>query len=131
METLNIDMTKNIQILFVDDERIFLQVVKKLFTKMGYKNIFCAHSGKEALKVISEKKIDIVFLDLLLPDMKGEIIYDEINALNRNMPIVFMSGQIGLDIDSLQKERKAFAYIQKPFDIEAIKTILKNVSNVI
>ncbi|MBP7652140.1 response regulator [Candidatus Dependentiae bacterium] len=118
------DVGKKLRILFVDDEPLFLKTVEKLFHKIGYENIYIAYSGKEAFEIIKKNELDLVFLDLLLPDMKGEKIYDEIRKLKKDIPIIFMSGQVELNGGILQKEKQAFAYIQKPFDIDKVKIIL-------
>ncbi|MBP7654267.1 PAS domain S-box protein [Candidatus Dependentiae bacterium] len=126
-ENVNIDKINDIKILIIDDEKLFLEIVKKLFNKMCFNNVYLASSGKQALKIINEIDIDVIFLDLLLPDMNGEQIYDEINKLNRAIPIIFMSGQLGLNGDDLKNNKRAYAYVSKPFNMDDIIVLLNSI----
>ena len=58
------------KILIVDDEAPLRNILRKFLEKGGYE-VFDAASGKEALGILEEEHIEVMFLDLLLPDTNG------------------------------------------------------------
>jgi len=63
---------------------------------------------------------------MLLPDMDGEKIFQEMKKMNPEVPIVFISGQIGLEEERM-KEKGVYAFLQKPFDIDEIFGLLNKI----
>ncbi|HPP87786.1 MAG TPA: MASE3 domain-containing protein, partial [bacterium] len=118
---------KSLKILIIDDEKVFAELFAKLL-KHHNCEVQYSTSGADGLKKFQENKFDIVFLDMLLPDMKGENIFQALKKIDKNIPIVFISGQITLEIENL-KNLGAFGFIQKPFDIEEIKKLLIELEN--
>jgi len=57
-------------ILFVDDEKLILRSLKRIFLQSQY-SVFIAESGDEALKILDSKKIDMIISDIKMPDMNG------------------------------------------------------------
>ena len=68
-------------ILLVDDEEMVLEVAGKVLEKLGY-TVFEAQSGKAAVQIFSQNKeaIDLVILDIIMPDMGGGETYDRIKV---------------------------------------------------
>ncbi len=62
---------------------------------------------------------------MLLPNMNGGKIFEEIYKLTQNVPVVFISGKV-LDEKEI-RTKGAFAFIKKPFDIEGIFSILNKI----
>ncbi len=62
---------KSIRILVVDDVPMNLRVAKALFNKIGFKNIFTAGSGKEALELLEKQPVDLILSDMWMPEMNG------------------------------------------------------------
>ena len=69
-------------VLFVDDEDIIIEVAEELFKELGYE-ILIARGGKEAVEIYEKNKdrIDIVVLDMIMPDMSGSLTYDRMNRI--------------------------------------------------
>lgn len=57
-------------ILVVDDEKMIRDMLEKAMNREGY-SVVCAESGEEALEILKDKKIFVMFLDLKLPGMNG------------------------------------------------------------
>src|ERR1019366_8963081 len=78
-------------VLIVDDERINRVLLQAMLRKMGHESI-AASSGKEALVLLSEKRPDMVLLDVMMPDMDG---YETARAMRLVaeglVPIVFLT----------------------------------------
>ncbi|MCP3874557.1 MAG: response regulator [Desulfobacteraceae bacterium] len=121
----------NEKILIVDDEKMILDTCCKMLKKLGYK-VFTADSGQTALKVFNENQneIDLVILDMIMPDMKGGETYDELMKINSTTKVLLSSGySLSGDADQIM-ERGCNGFIQKPFRLqelsEKIREIIEN-----
>jgi len=94
-----------------------------------------ARDGREAIEVYEKYKdsIDLVLLDIVMPNMKGGEVFDRLKEINPEIKVLLVSGY-SIDGEATKiLERGCNGFIQKPFDMkqlsEAIRTILKNDSN--
>ncbi|MBW1943922.1 MAG: PAS domain S-box protein, partial [Deltaproteobacteria bacterium] len=116
------------RILLVDDEALVLDVGGQMLEKLGY-GVVLARSGEEALGVFEEKKgaINMVILDMIMPDMGGGEIYDRLKALNPGVKVLLSSGY---SIDGQASEildRGCDGFIQKPFNIKDISHKIREI----
>src|SRR3990172_4076604 len=81
------------RILCVDDIELNLTILKSALVPNGYK-VVLSESGGEALKIISQQKIDLVLLDINLPDLNGFEVCRRIKEDERyqNIPVVMVTG---------------------------------------
>ena len=105
-------------LLLIDDEEMIIDVGGQMLKKMGYK-IFLAMNGKEALAVYkkNQDKIDMVILDMIMPDMGGGEVFDRLKEMNPGIKVLLSSGY---SIDGQAAEilkRGCDGFIQKPFKI--------------
>ncbi len=116
--------------LIVDDEQYIREVISEVLGMWDIESIE-AEDGKTAIEVSQENKdkIDVVFLDLNLPQMSGTEIYSEINGIIKRDPLfVFISG---FDEESVKEELPKsgrFVFLKKPFTINAIQKIVEQIS---
>jgi signal transduction histidine kinase/CheY-like chemotaxis protein len=115
-------------LLFVDDEDMIIDVGKPMLEKMGYK-VFIAHDGKEAIEVYNKNKgdIDMVVLDMIMPDMGGSEAYDRLKQINPSIKVLLSSGY---SIDGLASEilkRGCDGFIQKPFHMKELSQKLREI----
>ncbi|MFH1672177.1 MAG: response regulator [Pseudomonadota bacterium] len=118
-------------ILLVDDEEIILEVGKGLLEAIGYQALI-AGDGKEAIEIYKENKgkIDVVILDMVMPEMGGGETYDRLREINSDIKVILASGYSidGEASDIL--ERGCNTFIQKPFQLkelsECINKVLSN-----
>ena len=114
-------------ILIVDDEAGMREVISAILEKQGY-NTLTAEDGGQAVSAVGKNKIDLVILDIHLPDKDGVEILEEIKKINKNLPVIMCSGfdDVNLAVESVKSG--AFDYIRKPFDnkelIEKVGTAL-------
>jgi len=103
------------KIILIEDNEKDASGVSEILEAKGYKICRIAN-GKEALKRIKDEKFDLVILDLLLPDIKGEDVCSTLKKkrLYKNIPILVLS--IKDEIEDIQEllERGADDYIIKP-----------------
>jgi two-component system cell cycle sensor histidine kinase/response regulator CckA len=118
-------------ILLVDDEHMILDVGQEILREMGYK-VLLARSGKEAVEVYRKYKdeIDLVILDVVMPDMGGGEAYDRMKEINPDVKVLLSSGySIDGEADGILA-RGCNGFIQKPFTMKElsgkIREILKN-----
>jgi CheY-like chemotaxis protein len=110
-------------ILCIDDDSINLLVLKHLVHSMGY-TIASASSGEEGLAILKNKAIDLVLLDIYMPQMDGFETAAAIRALHVGMPIVFISAG---EVEQLADKMKKLAiqhFLPKPVNKELLQEVL-------
>ena len=81
------------RILVVDDERDFVAWERSLLEKDGHE-VCCAESGTAALQALETFKPDLVFLDILLPDLDGHVVHELIQE-RASVPVILVSAMAG------------------------------------
>lgn len=111
------------RILVVDDEANMRLVLKTMLKKEGYE-VVTAAEGREALRLLKEKKIAAVVTDLKMPGLDGMELLDQIMADDPSLPVIMMTayGTVANAVDALKKG--AFDYLTKPFDRDEIKAVI-------
>ena len=115
-------------VLFVDDEEMIIDVGRAVLEKLGYE-VLTAKSGKEAIEIykINPKKIDMVILDMVMPDMGGGDTYEKLRDINPDIKVLLSSGY---SIDGQAGEilsRGCDGFIQKPFDIKILSLEIRKI----
>jgi PAS domain S-box-containing protein len=115
-------------VLLVDDEDSIVDVGEEILHMMGYQ-VLSARSGKEAVELYQKNQatIDIVVLDMIMPEMGGEETYDKLKEINPKVKILLSSGY---SIDGKAKEileKGCDGFIQKPFTIEELSQKIREV----
>ncbi len=115
-------------ILLVDDEEIITIVGKEMLSTLGY-NVFTAKSGKEGIQTYAEhqKQIDLVILDMILPEMGGGDIFDTLKKINPKIKVILSSGYSINGEAAEIMERGCDGFIQKPFKMEELSRKLREV----
>lgn len=98
-------------ILIVDDDIHIGNALEDLLIKEGY-FVLRAYSGTEALLVLSNKKVDLVLLDLMLPGLSGEDVLTEI----KDIPVIVLSAKVDVDDKVSLLLSGAVDYVTKPFN---------------
>jgi two-component system cell cycle sensor histidine kinase/response regulator CckA len=117
-------------ILVVDDEEYILNAAKAMLTELGYE-VLLADGGKEALRVFDENKdrIQLLILDLIMPDMGGERVYDRIKSIRPDIRIILSSGySIEGQAESILK-KGCDSFIQKPYNLNQLAKKIKAILN--
>jgi CheY-like chemotaxis protein len=112
-------------LLLVDDEEAIRHIGQELLEDMGYK-VLLAKDGKEAVVIYEKKRdeIDIVLLDIMMPNMGGSEAYDRLKAMNPKVKVLLWSGANvdGLAADMLKRGCNGF--IHKPFSVKKLRTTI-------
>ncbi len=108
-------------ILLVDDENMILDVGEQMLKRIGYR-VITARNGKEAIKLykIHKDEIDLIILDMIMPEMSGQEAFEHFRKFNPEVRIMLSSGYSieGQAQDILEKGCNGF--IQKPFSLEEL-----------
>jgi len=115
-------------VLLIDDEDIIVEVGTQLLESLGYK-VFIARSGREAIDVYREnkEKIDVIILDMIMPDMSGSDTYDRLREINPDSKIILSSGY---SINGQAAEilgRGCNGFFQKPFNLEQLSQKIREI----
>ena len=106
---------RNITVLVVDDEKSLLDFVRHNLEERGYQT-FTAANGLEALAIFQQESIDLVILDVMMPDMNGLETIRRIRE-NSTVPIIVLSA-LGEEKDKIQAlNLGADDYLTKPFGV--------------
>ena len=112
-----------LSILIAEDNLINQKVAQSIFKNIGYE-IDIAKNGKEAVEMMEQGKYDVVFMDLLMPEMDGYQATRQIRKSGHTLPIIAMSA----DEDDLTRKAAFEAgmndYVMKPARVENIKQLL-------
>jgi two-component system chemotaxis response regulator CheY len=119
-------MDNNIKtVLIVDDVKEIQDYLSQLLIGMGFWSIDCASTGKEAFDFLSQKRYDIIFLDIELPDSNGKEMLDRISYEYTDSKVVMCSGHNTLENVKQTWEMGAKGFVSKPFDEAKVSTIIK------
>jgi len=115
-------------VLLVDDEDMIIEVGQGIIEKLGYQALI-AKSGKEAIEIYQKNRdrIDMVILDMIMPDMGGGETHDKLKEINPDIKVLLSSGYSinGQANDIL--ERGCDGFIQKPFNIEKLSKKMREI----
>lgn len=106
------------RILIVDDSPVDLQMVMSCL-KNQYQ-VIAATNGREALDLLQHSKVEVVLLDVTMPDMDGYQVCSKIREANQHLQIIFLSANDGLDEILKGYDVGGNDYVTKPFSPEIL-----------
>ncbi|MBW2346716.1 MAG: PAS domain S-box protein [Deltaproteobacteria bacterium] len=117
-------------VLIVDDEEVVLEVGAGMLRTLGYR-VLSASSGKEAIRMVETHgdEIDLVILDLIMPDMNGGQVFDAIQSLAPELKVLLSSGYSVNGEAQKILARGCNGFIQKPFDLAELSRKLRELLN--
>jgi CheY-like chemotaxis protein len=117
------EIKEGLNILIAEDNIINQKVVKVLFKNLGYE-IDIVSNGKEAIKTINKKKYDIVFMDIMMPEMDGLEATREIRAKGYKLPIIALTADLGNKTKKSAYDAGINEFIGKPIKSDELKKIM-------
>jgi len=112
------------QILIVDDDINLNKTLSDIFRRQGYEPTVILR-GRDALDTVGKKSFDIALLDLKLEDMPGMEIMREIKRNHPDIECIVLTGHSSTDSTIEAIKLGAYAYIQKPYGMEQLLTIIR------
>jgi DNA-binding response OmpR family regulator len=121
---------KTRRVVYIEDEQEMIDLVRLILSRKGYE-VIGANGGREGLDAVRQKLPDLILLDLMMPDMDGWDVYQQIKAEDntREIPVIVITAKaqsidkvLGLHI------AKVDDYISKPFSpqdlIDSVEKVL-------
>jgi CheY-like chemotaxis protein len=115
-------------VLLVDDEAIVIDVIGQILERLGY-NLLVAHGGKEAIEIYwaNREKIDLVILDLIMPDLSGSATFDRLKGIDPKVKVLLSSGYSRDGQAQEILERGCNGFIQKPFNMKDLSRKIRDI----
>jgi DNA-binding NtrC family response regulator len=111
----------DIEILVVDDDRELAETLRDFLRREGYAAA-AATSGAEATELCRlHSNLALVLLDLMMPQSDGLAVMEQVHQINRELPVVIMTGFGTIETAVEAMKRGAEDYLTKPFDREAVR----------
>ncbi len=111
------------RVLVVDDDRVQLLLVRRLLERAGYR-VETMADGESCLAALAGPAPDAVVLDLHMPGMTGSETLERILARHPHMPVVMLSGDVGVERVVAAVKAGAFDYLGKPVDEAALVRVV-------
>lgn len=124
MDKISLEKLKTLSILYVEDEE---RIRKKMSDSLKYyaKEVYEAPNGKIALKIYHEKKPDIIYTDILMPQMDGVELVKKIREEDTETPIVMVTAHTDKEYLLSAVELHLEQYIVKPINLNDLKNSLQ------
>lgn len=110
-------------LLVVDDNEDNRYTLTRRLKREGYTNLTTANDGKQALELLKSKKFDLLLLDIMMPEMNGYEVLEQLkaDAELRHLPVIMISAVE--DVESVVRciELGAEDYLPKPFDATLLR----------
>ncbi len=113
------------RILLVEDEENIRDVVK-LNLEMDDYEVVATDNGKDALKYFHEQHFDLLILDVMLPEIDGYQICEQVRLTNMDVPIIFLTAKDASNDRIAGLKRGADDYLTKPFVLEELLLRVNN-----
>jgi len=124
------EQTKKLTAMVVEDEKVANELLSSTFTNF-FAGVESAFDGKEALEKYKQNQPDIMFVDIIMPEMDGIELARQIRAINPNQIIIVISASNDIQKISESIEVGVNSFIQKPIDTKKIIELLSNITSTI
>lgn len=116
------------RVLLVDDEREFVQTLSErlLLRDMGSA---VAYDGESALEMVREDEPEVMILDLKMPGIDGMEVLRQVKATRPEIEVIILTGHGNETDRQTCMELGAFAYLQKPVDIDVLSAAMKQAND--
>ena len=106
-------------VLLVDDEEGIRESLTGIFEDEGYE-VLSSPTAEDALSLLKERMPDIIFLDVWLPEMDGIEALSKINEMERDIPVVIISGHGNIELAIKATRLGAYDFLEKPLSLDKV-----------
>lgn len=110
-------------ILIVEDDSLMSDSLKKTLLLEGYE-VFAAATGNDAKRNVENTAIDLILLDIKLPDIDGLELLSSIREIEPDIPILMMTAYSDVSVAVSAMKAGANDYLQKPFELDELKLLI-------
>ena len=112
-------------ILVVDDEQGIRQVLQDVLGDEGHQ-VFAVEDGFQALEILEQEAVDLVILDVWLPNMGGIDVLKRVRGGWPDIEVVVISGHANINMAVQAVKIGAFDFLEKPLSLEKTITVVEN-----
>lgn len=116
------------RILLVDDDARVLETVNRLLVNLGH-HVICASGGAEAIGRLESESVDVVMLDLSMPEMTGWQVLQQIRKDHQNLKVIVCSGYSDDAALMVESDVKPDAFLNKPFQLQQLNMTLNAIAS--
>ncbi|MBD3180587.1 MAG: response regulator [Candidatus Latescibacteria bacterium] len=117
---------KKLSVLVVDDEEIVCELASEMLNTMGHR-AFLALSGARALEILGQEDIDLVVLDLVMPEMNGQELFRRIRKSYKELPVIISSGYSEDQVVRRLLRDGAVSFLNKPYRLDDFSSVIDRV----
>jgi DNA-binding NtrC family response regulator len=114
-------------ILIVEDDLSTAAAMMESMETWGHQ-VEISAIGKDALAKVTQKKFELVFLDIFLPDCKGHELIPRFKEIQRDMGIVTMTGYNSRELELEVRQQGIHYFLTKPVQRKTLKEIVDHIS---
>src|SRR4030042_2930750 len=111
-------------ILIVDDDEVIRETLSDVLRKKGYE-IFSEKSGNGTLLILKKNIIDLIRLDIRLPDIDGIEVLKKIKEFDTDILVIMMTAYSDIKTAVSAMKLGAYHYINKPFELDELKLLIE------
>lgn len=115
-------------ILIIEDDLSVQQMFNQYLESKGF-TVFCASEGREGMRLMQQQKIDLIITDIMMPEMDGLEVIQEIRKHHSGLPIIAISGGMrDVPINFLPHAKKfgACRVFEKPIPLNTLFTAVQD-----
>jgi CheY-like chemotaxis protein len=115
-------------ILVVDDDEMALEGMSEMLRLLGYR-VITAERGKKAIDIYRKKmnRIDLVLLDIMMPEMTGDIVFQELKAMDPDVKVICASGYCAPETVEKMLSSGCHGYFPKPVNLAELSRHVRRV----
>ena len=116
------------KILIADDEFLIRWSLSHALSQEGYE-VVSVEDGRKAIETAKTQKFDFIITDLIMPELDGWEVLKTAIQIQPAPRVIIITAKGSEDTRRIAKEKGAWAYVEKPYIIDKIKEILREVIN--
>ncbi|MCL4478413.1 MAG: sigma-54 dependent transcriptional regulator [Deltaproteobacteria bacterium] len=112
-------------ILIIDDEKILTNFITDALKSLKH-NVFSAYTGEEGLGLLKSENLDIILIDIMLPDANGITLLQDIKSMDDNYEIIMITAHSSIKDSINAIKMGAYDYLVKPFTLDDLEIALNS-----
>ncbi len=116
------------RVLIIDDEETLCYFLKESLEDKGYQAM-AAHTAADGLQQLATQDVDLVLLDLKLPDGEGLDALDEIRKVDGDLPVIVLTGHAAVETAVRAMKLGAYDYLEKPVNLAQLTSSVAEALN--
>ena len=120
--------TASASVLLIEDDEMVAIVARMILEKLRYR-VLVAETGSQALQMVrtTPQPIDVVLLDMILPDMDGDEVFSRLMATCPRLKIIVCSGYADSDAAQKMMDSGACGFLHKPYTKQSLSAMLEQI----